>query len=199
MLSRAFASERWPSGLATFAVTPGGFIRTALPRAYDGHRGLESRKCDLGKLIPRAEAAVHAVVRGDLLDAARQRTRFLIVVSTRTACAAHRAAADTMRPWNEARSPSTPAPPSRNSLPRALPDGHADSRPPGHVGGFRFAHPGRNLFPWSPSSSSAHGILLSRAYPGAICVRSDRPGEIRRQLPDSLPARCSRAAARRCG
>ena len=77
MLSRAFAFERWPSGLATFAVTPGGFIRTALPRAYDGHRGCESRKCDLGKLIPHAEAAVHAVVRGDLLDAARQRTRFL--------------------------------------------------------------------------------------------------------------------------
>ena len=77
MLSRAFASEHWPSGLGTFAVTPGGFIQTKLPRAYDGQRGWNSRKRDLGKLIPHAEAAVHAVVRGDLLDAARQRIRFL--------------------------------------------------------------------------------------------------------------------------
>ena len=77
ILSRAFASELWPSGVTTFAVTPGGFVRTTLPRAYDGQRGWDSRKCDLDKLIRHAEAAVHAVVRVHILDAARQRTRFL--------------------------------------------------------------------------------------------------------------------------
>ncbi len=77
ILSQAFAPERWPPALVKFTVTPGGFIRTTLPRAYAGHRGWNSRKCDLTKLIPHAEAAVHAVVRGDILDSAQQRTRFL--------------------------------------------------------------------------------------------------------------------------
>ena len=77
MLSRAFASKAWPSGLATFAVTPGGFIRSKLPRDYDGSRGWDSKKCDLDKLIPYAEVAVAAVVQGDVLKNARRRTRFL--------------------------------------------------------------------------------------------------------------------------
>ncbi len=77
MLSDAFASNRWPSGLATVAVTPGGFIRTGLPRDYDGARGWDSKEHDLLKLIPYAEAAVEAVVQGELLQKARQRTRFL--------------------------------------------------------------------------------------------------------------------------
>ena len=77
MLSSAFASNRWPSGLATFAVTPGGFIRSNLPLDYAGTRGWHTKKRDLGKLIPHAEAAVAAVIQGDLLTNARQRTRFL--------------------------------------------------------------------------------------------------------------------------
>ena len=77
MLSDAFVSDSWPSGKATFAITPGGFIRTPLPRSYCGRRGWESRKRDLDKLIPHAQAAVAAVVHGEILDAARQRTRFL--------------------------------------------------------------------------------------------------------------------------
>ena len=77
MLSSAFASNRWPSGLATFAVTPGGFIRSNLPLDYDGTRGWHTKMRNLGKLIPHAEAAVDAVIQGDLLANARQRTRFL--------------------------------------------------------------------------------------------------------------------------
>ena len=77
MLSDAFASDSWPSGKATFAITPGGFIRTPLPRSYRGRRGWDSRKRDLDKLIPHAKAAVDAVMRGQVLKAARQRTRFL--------------------------------------------------------------------------------------------------------------------------
>ena len=77
MLSEAFASSSWPSGKATFAITPGGFIRAPLPRSYRGRRGWDSRKRDLGKLIPHAQAAVDAVVQGEILDAARKRTRFL--------------------------------------------------------------------------------------------------------------------------
>ena len=77
ILSDAFESDSWPSGKATFAITPGGFIRTPLPRSYCGRRGWDSRKRDLDKLIPHAQAAVDAVVQGELLEAARQRTRFL--------------------------------------------------------------------------------------------------------------------------
>ena len=77
MLSRAFASDRWPSAPATVAITPGGFIQASLPRNYKGAKGWNSKKHDLCKLIPHAEAAVHAVVQGDVLKNARQRTRFL--------------------------------------------------------------------------------------------------------------------------
>ena len=77
MLSAAVASDSWPSRKASFAITPGGFIRTSLPRSYRGRRGWDSRRRDLNKLIPHAQAAVDAVVRGEILDAARQRTRFL--------------------------------------------------------------------------------------------------------------------------
>lgn len=77
MLSLAFASKGWPSGLATFAVMPGGLIRSKLPRDYGGGRGWCSRKRDLDKLIPHAEAAVAAVVQGDVLKNAKRRTRFL--------------------------------------------------------------------------------------------------------------------------
>ena len=77
LLSRAFASKRWPPGKATIAITPGGFIRTPLPCSYCGCRGWDSRKRDLRKLIPHAQAAVDAVMCGQVLEAARQRTRFL--------------------------------------------------------------------------------------------------------------------------
>ena len=77
MLLDAFASPSWPPSAATLAVTPGGFIRTRLPRDYDGGRGWNSKNRDLQKLIPTAEAAVEAVTRGEVLDLARQRVRFL--------------------------------------------------------------------------------------------------------------------------
>ena len=77
MLSSAFESKSWTSGKADFAIAPGGFIRTPLPRYYCGRRGWDSRKRDLDKLIPHAEAAVDAVMRGEVLKAARRRTQFL--------------------------------------------------------------------------------------------------------------------------
>ena len=77
MLSDASASNRWPGGVATFTVTPGGFIRSRLPRDYDGGRGWGSRKRDLRKLIPYAEEAVNAVLSGDVLHLARKRTSIL--------------------------------------------------------------------------------------------------------------------------
>ena len=54
MLSDAFASASWPSSKATFAITPGGFIRTPLPRSCCGRRGWDSRKRDVAKLRPHA-------------------------------------------------------------------------------------------------------------------------------------------------
>ena len=77
MLSDAFASSRWPAGVATFAVTPGGFVRARLPRDYDGGRGWNSKTRDFCKLIPCAEKAVKTVICGDVLHLARQRARFL--------------------------------------------------------------------------------------------------------------------------
>ena len=77
MLLEAFASDSWPSGKATFAITPGGFIRAPMPRSYSGSRGWNSRKRDLDELIPHAQAAVDAVMRGEVLEATRRRTRFL--------------------------------------------------------------------------------------------------------------------------
>ena len=77
MLSDALASTAWPSARTAFTVTPGGFIRAILPGDYRGARGWDSKKRDLGKLIPHADAAVDGVVRGDILENARRRTRFL--------------------------------------------------------------------------------------------------------------------------
>ena len=67
MLLDAFESASWPAGVATLVVTPGGFIRTRLPCDYDGGRGWNSKKRDLQKLIPHVEAAVEAVIRGEVL------------------------------------------------------------------------------------------------------------------------------------
>lgn len=77
MLSDAFVSSRWPARVATFAVTPGGFVRARLPREYDGGRGWNSKKRDLHSLIPLAEKAVNGVMCGNVLSLARNRTRFL--------------------------------------------------------------------------------------------------------------------------
>ena len=77
MLLDAFASEQWPAQHAAITVTPGGFMRTRLPRDYDGSRGWDSRKRDLSKLIPYAQAAIQNVVRGKVLKRARARTRLL--------------------------------------------------------------------------------------------------------------------------
>ena len=77
MLSDAFTSGRWPAGVATVTVTPGGFVRARLPRNYDGDRGWDSKKRDLRRLIPYAEEAIDGVIRGDILRLARERTRFL--------------------------------------------------------------------------------------------------------------------------
>lgn len=72
MLSDAFVSDSWPSSKATFAITPCGFIRTPLPRSYYGRQGWDSRKRDLGKLIPQAQAALDAMMQGERLDAAHR-------------------------------------------------------------------------------------------------------------------------------
>ena len=77
MLLDAFTSKQWPEARAMIAVTPGGFVRTRLPQDYDGARGWESKKRDLRKLIPHAEAAVKAVMRGEVIKEARKRTRFV--------------------------------------------------------------------------------------------------------------------------
>ena len=77
MLLDAVASGSWPKGVATLAITPGGFIRARLPRDYGGGRGWNSKKHDLRELIPHAEEAVEAVTRGDVLNLAKQRARFL--------------------------------------------------------------------------------------------------------------------------
>ena len=77
MLSDAFASDRWPNRFATITITPGGFVRSRLPRDYNGGRGWGSKKRDLRKLIPYAEEAVNAVLSGDVLRLARRRTSIL--------------------------------------------------------------------------------------------------------------------------
>lgn len=77
MLLNAFASKHWPPGHAFVAVTPGGFVRTRLPRNYDGARGWNSRKSHLIKLIPHARAAIDAVLDGKVIKKARKRTRLL--------------------------------------------------------------------------------------------------------------------------
>ena len=82
MLLNAFTSSSWPSGpsgISALAVTPGGFLRARLPRDYAGGRGWDSKNGDIRKVVPHAEAAVSAVVRGDVLDLARQRARFLTI------------------------------------------------------------------------------------------------------------------------
>lgn len=77
MLLDAFASELWPPAPVNIAVTPGGFIRARFPHEYDGARGWNSRKGDLCKLIPSAEAAIAAVVSGQVLKRAAERTNLL--------------------------------------------------------------------------------------------------------------------------
>ena len=77
MLADAFSSSSWTSGVATIAITPGGFVRTRLPCDYDGGRGWNSEDSDLSQLIPHAEAVVEDVIRGEILDLARRRARFL--------------------------------------------------------------------------------------------------------------------------
>lgn len=77
MLLDAFKSGLLPAGRTTITVTPGGFVRAPLPDNYDGDRGWDSRKRDLRKLIAYAEEAVNAVMSGNVLRLARERTRFL--------------------------------------------------------------------------------------------------------------------------
>lgn len=77
MLVDAFTSSSWTGSVATITITPGGFVRTRLPRDYSGNRGWNSEDRDLPELIPHAEAVVKDVMRGDILDLTRRRTRFL--------------------------------------------------------------------------------------------------------------------------
>ena len=77
MLLAAFSSSDWPTAQSTFAITPGGFVRAVLPRNYQGARGWLSDHLSLANLIPHAEAAVEAVIAGDVLKRARERTRYL--------------------------------------------------------------------------------------------------------------------------
>ena len=86
MLLTAFASDSWPADPATFTVTPGGFVRACLPVDFDGGRGWDSRDVDLAKLLPSAEAAVDAVVQGEVIARARARTRFLTLARISHQC-----------------------------------------------------------------------------------------------------------------
>lgn len=77
MLLDAFNSTRWPSGTATFAITPGGFIRVPFPREYDGKCGWNSRSSDFAKIIPFAQDAINKVMTKEVLKIARRRVKFL--------------------------------------------------------------------------------------------------------------------------
>lgn len=77
MLLDAFASDLWPTVPVAVTVTPGGFIRTRLPPGYDGARGWDSRKRDLRKLIPQADAAVNDIMVAKVRRAAAKRTKLL--------------------------------------------------------------------------------------------------------------------------
>ena len=76
MLVRAFADNRWP-GKATFAVTPGGFVKAPFPERWDGVDGWASRAEDFRALLPHARKAVNEVLTPQVLDMARGRADFL--------------------------------------------------------------------------------------------------------------------------
>ena len=75
-LLRAFANNRWP-GNATFAVTPGGFVKAPFPDDWEGMRGWDSREEDFRALVCHAGKAVDEVLTPQVLDAARGRAEFL--------------------------------------------------------------------------------------------------------------------------
>lgn len=77
MLLDAFNSTRWPSGTATFAITPGGFIRVPFPREYDGKCGWNSCLSDFAKIIPFAQDAINKVMTKEVLKIVRRRVKFL--------------------------------------------------------------------------------------------------------------------------
>ena len=76
MLMRAFADNRWP-GNATFAVTPGGFVKAPFPERWDGAEGWASRADGFRTLLPHARKAVDEVLTPLVLDMARGRAKFL--------------------------------------------------------------------------------------------------------------------------
>ena len=77
MLMDAFNSDFWPASVATFAITPGGFIRVPFPREYDGECGWNSRPGDFEKIIPYAQEVVNKVLTKGALKAARNCAKYL--------------------------------------------------------------------------------------------------------------------------
>ena len=78
MLMDAFNSDFWPASVATFAITPGGFIRVPFPSdEYDGECGWNSRPNDFLKVIPFAQEAINKVITKGVLKIARHRAKLL--------------------------------------------------------------------------------------------------------------------------
>ena len=76
MLHAAFTSREWP-GKALFAVTPGGFIRGKIPKAWHGEKGWKSRNVDFESLVEHATPLVNEVLKARVLRVARPRARYL--------------------------------------------------------------------------------------------------------------------------
>jgi len=73
-------SHRWPEGAQPkFLLTPGGFIRTTMPKTWSGASGWESRPRDLKAIIAAAERSVAKVVTARVLAAAQGRVRAITV------------------------------------------------------------------------------------------------------------------------
>ena len=70
------AFKAWPSELARFAVTPGGFIRFPLEN-YSGKTGWQSEPSDFKKLIPSAKKAIESIINRQVLKRAQKCARFL--------------------------------------------------------------------------------------------------------------------------
>ncbi len=79
MLLEAFG-RRWPRGtLATFTITPGGFVRTEWPDGVRVRTGWDCRPADLEPLRKHAERVLGRVVTDSVLRAARERTAVLTI------------------------------------------------------------------------------------------------------------------------
>jgi hypothetical protein len=79
MLVEVF-TKAWPAGLrATFAITPGDFVRIPFPADYAGLRGWGTTPEDLTSLLPLADEALARVVTDRVFDAAQGKASVLTV------------------------------------------------------------------------------------------------------------------------